>query len=485
VIFELAPIAVPLAVLALSLVVLVADLMMKDGSKPVLGWITALGMLAILGWTLFVPGSGTRPVLAGMLIDDGLSRLFNQLFLAAGFLTAVMSIRYLDQARISWQGEYYALLSVITAGMMFMAGAGSFVSLYVALELTTMGFYILVAIRKGQSPVSSEAGIKYLLLSAVASGVLLYGISLFYGVTGSMGFAEMGTSIAGLTASVEGPGPVLLVATVMVLVGLAFKVTFAPFHMWAPDVYEAAPTPVTGYLSVASKAAGFAALMRVFMGGPLEALGGFWTVLVAAMAALTLFIGNLVALKQSSTKRLLAYSSVSQAGYLALGLVAYQVGGNMGAASLLFYLVLYVFTNLAAFTVVGLVEARDGSDHMDGFKGLAQTSPGLALAMMVALLSLSGIPLTAGFIGKFYLFTAGFAAGWPWLVGWAVVSSIISLFYYLVVLKKMYIEEPASSKPLLAGGEIHMSLGICVFFILAMGCYPQPFIDWIQTALLP
>ena len=477
---DIAPLSTPLAVLGLALVLFIADLVSGDGRKPALGWITAIGFLSILGWTLFFPAQGTQATLGGMIIEDGLGRIFHQLFLAAAFLTAVMSIRYVDQVKIYWQGEYYTLMAIVTAGMMMMASAGDFLSMYIALELTTMGFYVLVAILKGRSVFSAEAGIKYLLMSAIASAVLLYGVSLLYGVTGTTSFAEMGAAVTGWTAKGEN-SVVLLAAAAMVLVGLAFKVTFAPFHMWAPDVYQAAPTPISGYLSVGSKAAGFAVIMRVFMGGPLEALGDFWTILIAGMAALTLLMGNLIALKQTSSKRLLAYSSVSQAGYLALGVIAYQ--HPYGAPSLLFYMVLYVFTNMAAFTVISLIEARDGNDHLDGFKGLAQTSPVLAMAMMLSLLSLSGIPLTAGFVGKFYLFVAGFAAGWTWLVGWAVVSSIISLFYYLIILKKMYIEAPVSDKKLNSPPEVNIALAICAVFILLMGCYPTPFIDWIHLAL--
>lgn len=472
--------------LGLALLVFLCDLFMKDGrSRRPLGTLSALGYLGILLWTFKAPFAGASgsvlTAFGGMFLEDGLAHTFRQIFLGAAFLTALGSSDYLEKTRMRWQGEYYVLLAMATTGMMFMASAGDFLSLYIALETTTITFYVLTAMHKGTSLVSSEAGLKYLLLGAFSSAILLYGISLFYGMAGTTSLSGLGNWLNAQPAG--DPSPLLVLATILVLAGFAFKVTLVPFHMWAPDVYQGAPTPVTGLLSVGSKAAGFAAIIRIFLfalnHGPLVSL---WSFLLAALAALTFLVANLIALKQHNIKRLLAYSSISQAGYLILGLLA---NSALGRTALVFYLILYVFTNLAAFIVVTIVSARAGSEEIDDFKGLAQTSPMLALVMLLSLLSLAGIPPLAGFFGKFYLFAAGIQAHWILLVTWAVVNSIVSLFYYLVVIKKMYLEAPVAGAPRPGSQPLSLkvALTVCTFFVLFLGIFPAPVLGWLDNLL--
>ena len=470
-------------VLALAGLLFFGDLFTQDGvRKRFLGWLSALGLAGLLGFALAQGApQGAVSAFGGMFVADGLGYVFKVLVLAAALLTALASLEHLDQKRVLWQGEYYFLLAMVTLAMMLMASAGDLLSLYVALEFNTLGFYALVAILKGRSLVSSEAGLKYLILGALASGLLLFGLSLIYGLSGTLALPALAAWSKGAALT-----PVLGLALAMVLAGFAFKVSLAPFHMWAPDVYQAAPTPITAFLSVASKAAGFAAIIRVLLAafGPAAAI---WVKLAMALMAVTFIWANLVALKQTNLKRLLAYSSVAQAGYLMIGIIA---GTELGLQATLFYLLVYLFTNYAAFQVAMLVAADSGRDDIESFSGLANRNPVLALVMLSAMLSLAGIPPFGGFFGKFYLFAAGVEAGLaqgrPWLiglVGFAVVMSIVSLYYYLVVVKRMYIDAEATQSKVPSSWTARATLAVCAFFILATGILPSPFLLWLKQAL--
>jgi NADH-quinone oxidoreductase subunit N len=473
------------AVLALGLLVFFADLFAAEGSsRRHLGWLCAAGFAAILAYTLARPFPQGLPVpptaFGGLFIADSLSRVFEVLFLAAALLASLASIDALEVRGVRWQGEYYFLLVMVTLAMMCLASSGDLLSLYVALELNSLGFYALVSILKGRSLVSSEAGIKYLILGALASAVLLYGFSILYGLSGTL-------SLQGMAAWVKGAeqSPALLLALGLVTAGLAFKVSLVPFHMWAPDVYQAAPTPVTAYLSVASKAAGLALLIRV-LDATFHDLAGVWDKLLMVLMALTFVWANVVALKQRDLKRLMAYSSVAQAGYLMIGIVA---GTALGLQAVLFYALVYLFTNMAAFQVIQLVSVEGGPD-LAGLKGLATRSPGLALIMLTAVLSLGGIPPFGGFFGKYFLFAAGvqegLLSGRGWLlalVGFAVVMSIVSLFYYLVIIKQMYIEPGEGQAPVKTPPAARLALGICTVMILVTGIYPSPILAWLKHAL--
>ncbi|HTB23447.1 MAG TPA: NADH-quinone oxidoreductase subunit N [bacterium] len=470
------------AVLGLGLLVFFLDLLAPEGaSRRYLGWVCAAGFAVILAVLLASPfPQGPSTAFGGLFIADSLARVFEVLFLSAALLASLASVDALEARGVAWAGEYYFLLVMVTLAMMCLASAGDLLSLYVALELNSLGFYALVSILKGRSLVSSEAGIKYLILGAIASALLLYGFSILYGLSGTL-------SLQGLAAWSQGAAhsPALLLALALVTAGLAFKVSLVPFHMWAPDVYQAAPTPITAFLSVASKAAGLALLMRV-LDTSFHSLAGVWDKLLMVMMALTFVWANVVALKQRDLKRLMAYSSVAQAGYLMIGIVA---GTPLGLQAVLFYALVYLFTNMAAFQVIQLVSVK-GSPELSGLKGLARRSPGLALIMLCAVLSLGGIPPFGGFFGKYFLFAAGvqegLLSGRVWLlalVAFAVVMSIVSLFYYLVIIKQMYIEPSADEAPVAAPAAARIALGLCTLMILVTGVYPSPILDWLKQAL--
>jgi NADH-quinone oxidoreductase subunit N len=473
------------AVLALGLLVFFADLLPPEGaSRKPLGWLCAAGFAAILLWLLAQPFPQDLPVtpmaFGGLFVADGLARVFKVLFLAAALLASLASIDALEAYGVRWQGEYYFLLVMVTVAMMCLASAGDLLSLYVALELNSLGFYALVSILKGRSLVSSEAGIKYLVLGALASALLLYGASILYGLSGTL-------SLQGLASWARGAelSPALLLALGLVTAGLAFKVSLVPFHMWAPDVYQAAPTPVTAFLSVASKAAGLALIVRV-LDSAFHGLAQVWDKLLMVLMALTFVWANVVALRQRDAKRLMAYSSVAQAGYLMIGVVA---GTSLGLQAVLFYALVYLFTNMAAFQVLQLVAVKGGPE-LSGLKGLSLRSPGLALILLMAMLSLAGVPPFGGFFGKYFLFAAGveegLLSGRLWLlalVGFAVVMSIVSLFYYLVVIKQMYIEPAEESAAVEIPAAARISLAICSVMILVTGIYPSPILVWLKQAL--
>lgn len=473
-----------LAVAALALLVFFADLFSRDGgNKKFLGLLTAFGLTAILGWSLLFPVENGQ-AFGGMFLSDGLGRIFKVIFLASAALTALASLDYLGKVGIRWQGEFYFLLLMVTVGMLFIASAGDFISLYVALELNTIGFYVLVSMLKSQSPYSAETGLKYLILGALSSAVLLYGISLIYGMSGS-------TSLAVVTAWIaqQPSSPLLVAAVAMILAGLAFKVSLVPFHAWAPDVYQGAPTPITAFLSTASKAAGFVMISRILIlsFGPLS---GAWISLMMILMVLTFILANVVALKQTNIKRLLAYSSISQAGYLAIGVIAEnhplaagEKASHLGLYSLIFYLLVYLFTNMAAFIVAMQVAEDSGNDEISGFKGLAQRSPSMALVMLASMFSLAGIPPFGGFFGKFYLFMAGIEARHFVLVLFAVGMSIVALYYYLAVVKRMYLEDPIKSGPVASSLSARLGMYFCAAMILIMGVYPAFFLNWIKAVL--
>ena len=473
------------AVLALGLLVFLADLVAPEGaSRRHLGWLCAAGFAVILAYVLAQPFPIDLPMaptaFGGLFIADSLGRVFTVLFLAAALLASLASVDALEARGVRWQGEYYFLLVMVTLAMMCLASAGDLLSLYVALELNSLGFYALVSILKGRSLVSSEAGIKYLILGAVASAILLYGFSIFYGLSGTLSLQGLGAWVPGAEHS-----PALFLALALVTAGLAFKVSLVPFHMWAPDVYQAAPTPVTAYLSVASKAAGLALMMRV-LDAAFHDLAFVWDKMLMVLMAFTFVWANVVALKQRDIKRLMAYSSVAQAGYLMIGIVA---GTSLGLQAVLFYALVYMFTNMAAFQVIQLVSAK-GNPDLSAFGGLARRSPGLALIFLTAILSLGGIPPFGGFFGKYFLFAAGvregLLAGRGWLlalVGFAVVMSIVSLFYYLVIIEQMYIEPGEDLPPVEIPVAARLALGLSTAMILVMGVYPSPILAWLKQAL--
>ena len=409
----------------------------------------------------------------GLLAIDGFAAFFKVMVLLSAALTLLMSAPYLKVEGIR-VGEYYFLILCASVGMMFMASGIELITLFIGLETMAVSFYVLVGFLK-PNPRSNEAAVKYFLLGGFSLGILLYGMSLLYGVTGT-------TSLAGIAAALSGQDTslVLVVAVILVGAGMGFKIAAVPFHMWAPDVYEGAPTPVTAFLSVGSKAASFAMLLRIFFVG-LPALGADWTLLFYVLAVVSMTVGNIAALTQSNLKRMLAYSSIAHAGYLLIGVV---VRTERGVEAMLVYLGVYLFMQLGAFAVVAAMRRSDIiGDELKDLNGLSTRSPMAAIAMLFFMLSLGGIPPTAGFMGKVWLFGAAIEADFIWLAVIAVANSALSIYYYIRVVVFMWINqaEPAAS-PMTIGLAMKLTLGIALVGTVVLGLYPQYLFVWAQEA---
>ncbi|MGH9750273.1 MAG: NADH-quinone oxidoreductase subunit N [Candidatus Polarisedimenticolia bacterium] len=422
----------------------------------------------------------------GMFVLDAFSVFFKVVFLASAILTILISSRYLELER-AHTAEYYALVLFAVVGMMFLASAGDFVTLFVSLETMALSFYILVGYTK-QNRKSNEAALKYFLLGSFSTGIFLYGVSLIYGTTGTTSLGLIGISRARQALGSES-APLFMLGVILVLVALAFKVGAVPFHMWAPDAYEGAPTPVTAFLSTASKAAAFVAFARIFSVAFLH-FGDRWVLLLALLSAASMTLGNVAAILQDNIKRMLAYSSIAHAGYVLLGLVATATGPTVeareyGLQATILYLLVYTFVNMGAFALV--VVMRRGEiigDRVADFAGLARRAPSAAFAMLVFMLSLAGIPATAGFIGKWYLFGAVIRTGWAWLAVLAVVNSAVSLYFYVRVVVMMYMREPAAGESIEPTFGQRVAIGACIAFTLVFGLYPQPIIRFAAKSVL-
>src|SRR5438876_1827049 len=419
----------------------------------------------------------------GMVHVDGFALVFRAIFLIAAALTIAISMRYLDIER-EQHGEYYALILFATVGMMFLGSGYDLISLYIALELMAITFYVLVAFTKRQRR-SNEAGMKYFLLGAFSSGILLYGMSLLYGIAGSTNLGEIGRNVAGAGPEVR---PMLLLGMIALAAGLFFKVAAVPFHMWAPDAYEGAPTSVTAFLSTGSKAASFALYARIFFVA-LAPMQIDWAPLLGIVAALTIVVGNWAAITQENSKRLLAYSSISNAGYLLLGIIANNTYGNIG---LLIYLLVYTLMNMGAFGIIISLRRRGIiGDNVDDMTGLAQKAPGMAAMMAIFMLSLGGLPGTGGFIGKYFLLWGLLQRGdtdhknwYYWLAGWAVINIVVSFYYYIRFIRVMYLGDGvADEEHLCLLTPLRSALVVALIGIIFIGIYPQPFISLPQKLI--
>ncbi len=459
--------------LGLAILVLLVDVIWRPRQRYYLGWLTAAGLLAILVATVSFARPQTAETLAfgGMVRFDEISFTFKLLFLFGALVTALLST---GLKGLGMRGEYFALMLVATIGMSFMAAAADLVMLYLAIETASISLYVLAGFLK-QDQKSTESGFKYFLFGALASTVMLYGFSLLYGFSGATNLYLLAPNLILRTGSPWLIGGII----VLVLVGFSFKIAAVPFHFWTPDVYEGAPTPITAFISTASKAAGFAVLLRVMLVVfPMEAAA--WASVLAAVAVATMTLGNLLALAQKNIKRLLAYSSIAHAGYALIGLVALS---QFGSASTLFYLGAYVVTNLAAFAVVIIFARTAGSDEIVDYAGLSRRAPGLALALMVALLSLAGMPPLAGFIGKFYVFASAVNSGLVWLAIVGVLNSIIGLYYYLTILKVVYLHRSErDAVPVPVSRPAALVLVTCIGAILLLGVFSAPWLDWALRA---
>ncbi|MCL5289870.1 MAG: NADH-quinone oxidoreductase subunit N [Bacillota bacterium] len=467
--FDFSLLTTELALFVLGLSTFVLGLVVPSASRRGLGSFAALGLLLVLGIAV-INWSNQGVLLNGMYLVDGYANFFKVMFILSAILVILGSFRYIDQ-HVGHHFEYYSTVVFATLGMVVMASAGDFITLYLGMELMTISFIILVAFRFMDTK-SLEAGMKYLLLAAMSSAVTLYGLSLVYGATGTIIIGEVAEAVAR-----GGNSPLLVIGLTMLVAGLGFKVAAVPFHMWSPDVYEGAPTPVTSFLAVGSKAASFAILLRLFLGG-LGDLHGQWAMLVAVLAALSMLVGNLVAIPQTNIKRMLAYSSIAQAGYILVGLVAATEAGVKGV---MFYAFLYIFATVGAFTVVAAVYNKIKSDEIADYAGLVQRAPLAATVMLICLLSMAGIPPLAGFVGKFYLFQT-VVQGYMWLVYLGLIMSMVSVYYYLRVVLVMFRDDPKDPSPIEFGSAANMTLIIAMVITLVLGIYPGPLAEVANTA---
>ena len=471
---NLVPLLPAAQVLLAALVVMLLDLFFAEHEKPLLAWISILGLAlcavdAVLLW-------GSREgAFADTFLLDNFSLFFTQLFVGAAILTVLSSVRYVREAGIH-EGEYYSLILFATAGMIVMAAANDLIVFFLGLETMSVAVYVLTGIWR-RSVRSSEAAMKYFLMGSFATGFLLYGIALIYGATGTTNLTEIAAYL--LEPQEQWPR-YLSVGGLLLLVGFAFKVGAVPFHFWIPDVYEGAPTPVTGFMSVAVKAAAFAAWARILMHqlSPLDSDSAY-AVRVLAIATMTL--GNLLAISQSSVKRMLAYSSIAHAGYILIGIVA---GEEWGSTSVLFYLATYMPVTFGAFAVITALTERDRPKEEYGhFAGLGFKRPFLAMAMTFFMLSLAGFPPLAGFTGKFHIFRSAIAAGYTDLAIIGVLNSLLSLIYYLRVIVMMYMSEGGvQGKSLAESPSLYVAVALATVATIYLGILPTRAVEWSRIA---
>ncbi|MEL6398293.1 MAG: NAD(P)H-quinone oxidoreductase subunit N [Cyanobacteria bacterium J06607_6] len=421
-------------VVATLLIVLVSDLIAGRASSRWTPYLTIAGMLGAVVALVYQWDTATPLSFLGSYMGDDLSIVFRGIIVLSAAATVPMSIRYVEQSGTAL-AEFLVILLTATLGGMFLSGANDLVTIFVSLETLSISSYLLTGYMK-RDPRSNEAALKYLLIGAASSAIFLYGISLLYGLSG--GKMQLGDIAASFVTTGSAPPIGLVVALVFAIAGIAFKIAAVPFHQWSPDVYEGSPTPVVAFLSVGSKTAGFALAIRLLV-TVFPLVSQQWHFVFTALAVLSMVLGNVVALAQTSMKRLLAYSSIAQAGFLMIGLV---VGTEAGYSSMVFYLLIYLFMNLGGFTCVILFSLRTGTDQISEYSGLYQKDPLLTLCLSICLLSLGGIPPLAGFFGKLYIFWAGWQAGAYGLVLVGLVTSVISIYYYIRVVKMMVVKEP-------------------------------------------
>jgi len=414
--------------------VLIVDLILGRSSARWIGYLATLGLTAAIIALYFQWDTTTPIAFTGSFNGDDLSIVFRGIIALSAMVTILMSIRYVEQSGTAL-AEFIAILMTATLGGMFLSGANELVMIFISLEALSISSYLLTGYTKRDSR-SNEAALKYLLIGASSTAVFLYGVSLLYGLSG--GQTELSTIAQGIATANVGQSLGLVIALVFVIAGIGFKISAAPFHQWTPDVYEGAPTPVIAFLSVGSKAAGFALAIRLLT-TVFPIVADEWRFVFTALAVLSMVLGNVVALAQTSMKRMLAYSSIAQAGFVMIGLIA---GTDAGYSSMIFYLLVYLFMNLCGFTCVVLFSLRTGTDQIAEYSGLYQKDPLLTLGLSISLLSLGGIPPLAGFFGKIYLFWAGWQAGLYWLVLLGLITSVVSIYYYIRVVKMMVVKEP-------------------------------------------
>lgn len=466
---DLGPIMPELYMTVLALVLLLADLFLKK--KEALAALSIVGV-GVVAFTL-IGSSGVT--FGGMFISDGYSSFFKTIFFINLILSVLISIKYIGIERVNF-GEYYSLIALSTLGMMIMASAADLIVLYLGLELMALSTYILAGFIRHDIK-SNEAALKYFLLGAFSSAFLLYGISIIYGLTGTTDIKAIASYISekGLVGN-----PALTLSMTLFAAAFGFKIAAVPFHMWAPDVYEGAPTSITAFMSVGPKAAGFAVLGRVFMIA-FATIKPQWISVLIPLSILSMGVGNIVALAQTNIKRMLAYSSIAHAGYALIGII---VANTDGLASMMNYLMIYAFMNMGAFAVIIMLRTEGfKGDSITDYEGLAKTHPFLSALMLIFMFSLTGIPPTAGFIGKLYVFMSAINAGYTWLVLVAVVFSVISAYFYLRIVMYMYMREPKVEVTTSQSGTLGVALGVAAVMVLAIGVYPSYLIKLARAAL--
>jgi len=461
-----------LTLAAVAVLVILLDLFTEQ--KRLLVQVSISGLVISAGVTLAMWGESFPAIFNNMLAVDNFALFFKLLFLGVAFLVILASVNYVAKfAR--FQGEYYALILLSTLGMMLMAATTNLIAIYIALELTSLSLYALVGFLKDGK--STESSLKYLLLGAIASAVLLYGMALIFGFTGQTQLGEIARVIQNMPAQTLLASPALTLGIVLLIAGFGFKIAAVPFQMWVPDVYEGAPTPITAYLSVASKTAGFAIILRVFFSafGLPEWLSMDWGIIFAVLAVIGMTLGNITAIPQNNIKRMLGYSSIAQAGYLMMGLAAIgfsPVTDVLGRSSVLFFLTSYALTNMGAFIAIIAISNKLDSDYIDNYAGMGKRAPLVALALTLCLISLIGMPPAAGFMAKFYIFSAAVKHNLLWLVIVAVINSVISAYYYLRVVKVMWLGKATSEEKVPSSGALRVGLILSCLGVLLLGIIP-------------
>lgn len=464
-----------IGLVVLAMIVLACDLIWRRDQRRGLGWLTAggLAVLFILTIVLARPGDQSELVWGGMLRQDWLGFSFTLLFLFGAAITCLFAM---ESESLGQRGEFYLLLLTSTIGMSLMASSADLIMLFLAIETTAIPLYILAGFLKDDNK-STEAGYKYFLFGAMTSAIMLYGFSLIYGFTGTTDLYEITEMVVRGDVSL----PIAIGTLILVMVGFGFKISIVPFHFWAPDVYEGAPTPVAGFLSTASKAAGFAVLMRVLLTAYADPqLIPYWVIILASLSVFSMTLGNGLALAQKNIKRLLAYSSIAHAGYALIGIAALS---ELGIASTVFYLVAYLITNLAAFGFVAAFWRVSGSDEIADYAAVSRRSPKLALIMLVTLLSLAGMPPLGGFVAKFFVFAAAVKTGLVWLAIIGVLNAIVGLYYYLIVLKVVYLyRSEDEDKPIPITRPYALALTVLMIGIILLGTLFGPWASWSTRA---
>ncbi|MBF0515833.1 MAG: NADH-quinone oxidoreductase subunit N [Nitrospirae bacterium] len=468
---QLRPLMPELALSMLGLVLLLVEAFVKR--KDIVAALAFLGAFAAIFSLKFV---SFGPSFNGMFISDGYSIFFKLIFFVNLILSILMSVRYLKTEE-SFHGEYYCLLVFSTIGMMVMASAGNLITLFLGLELMALSTYVLAGFLRHDGN-STEAAVKYFLTGGFSTALLLYGIALVYGATGSMDLRQIAVYMS--EHDING-NPMAVIALVLMASAFAFKIAAVPFHMWAPDVYEGAPTPVTSFMSIGPKAAGFAVLGRVFLYA-FCTLHVQWETIFIVLSVLTMSVGSVMALVQTNIKRMLAYSSIAHAGYVLVGLIA---GAPEGISASMNYLLIYTFMNIGAFSVILLLNTKEFKAlQISDLSGLGRAHPLVGVAMLICMFSLTGIPPMAGFIGKFYVFMAAVRSGYLWLTIVAVMFSVVSAFFYLRIVMYMYMKEPQRPQMVLVpSNALSVSLAVSVVFVLLIGVMPERFLEFAKAAV--